>query len=339
MVKKRYAILFIALIIILLLSILVSSLLGRFTMSIGEAIQAVWIKLSFSRTDTFDNAINVLFEVRFPRIFVAIGVGMALSAAGASYQGLFRNPMVSPDILGVSSGACFGASIAILLEMNKFGIQMMAFVFGIGAVSLTYLVSKIAKNKSQGILMLVLAGMVTESIFSALLSSTKYLADSEDKLPAITFWLMGSLASVTSKDVKLLMILLCIGYIPLYLVRWKINVMACGEEEAQAMGLNTKRLQLLIVGCSTLLAAASVSIAGKVGWIGLIVPHIARLLVGPDYKRLLPVTALIGGIFLLIVDDLCRTLILAEVPLGILTSLCGAPFFLYLLIKGKDNML
>jgi len=339
MVKKRYAILFIALIIILLLSILVSSLLGRFTMSIGEVIQAVWIKLSFSRTDTFDNAINVLFKVRFPRIFVAIGVGMALSAAGASYQGLFRNPMVSPDILGVSSGACFGASIAILLEMNKFGIQMMAFVFGIGAVSLTYLVSKIAKNKSQGILMLVLAGMVTESIFSALLSSTKYLADSEDKLPAITFWLMGSLASVTSKDVKLLMTLLCIGYIPLHLVRWKINVMACGEEEAQAMGLNTKRLQLLIVGCSTLLAAASVSIAGKVGWIGLIVPHIARLLVGPDYKRLLPVTALIGGIFLLIVDDLCRTLILAEVPLGILTSLCGAPFFLYLLIKGKDNML
>jgi len=339
MVKKRYAILFIALIIILLLSILVSSLLGRFTMSIGEVIQAVWIKLSFSRTDTLDNAINVLFKVRFPRIFVAIGVGMALSAAGASYQGLFRNPMVSPDILGVSSGACFGASIAILLEMNKFGIQIMAFVFGIGAVSLTYLVSEIAKNKSQGILMLVLAGMVTESIFSALLSSTKYLADSEDKLPAITFWLMGSLASVTSKDVKLLMTLLCIGYIPLYLVRWKINVMACGEEEAQAMGLNTKRLQLLIVGCSTLLAAASVSIAGKVGWIGLIVPHIARLLVGPDYKRLLPVTALIGGIFLLIVDDLCRTLISAEVPLGILTSLCGAPFFLYLLIKGKDNML
>lgn len=279
----------------------------------------------------------VMFQIRLPRILAAICVGMSLSAAGVSYQGLFQNPMVSPDILGASAGAGLGASIAILLDFGTAGIQILSFICGIIAVGLTYLVSLSVGGQQKTVLLLVLAGMVTGSLMSAFLSITKYLADTDDKLPAITFWLMGSLASVTQKDVILLYALFLAAGIPLFALRWKLNVISCGEEEAQALGVNTRRLQLIVIVCSTLLSAASVSIAGMIGWVGLAVPHIARMLVGPNYKSLLPVSALVGGIFLLVVDNLARCLVSVEIPLGILTSLCGAPFFLYLLMKGRKS--
>ncbi len=280
---------------------------------------------------------TVLFGIRIPRILAAICIGMALSMAGASYQGLFQNPMVSPDILGASAGAGLGAAIAILLELNTIGIQLLSFIFSIGTVALTYAVSLSVGGKQKTVLVLVLSGMVTGSLMSAFVSITKYLADTDEKLPAITFWLMGSLASVTQKEVIQLYVLFLIAAVPLFILRWQLNVMACGEEEAQALGVNTRRVQILIIACSTLLSAASVSMAGMIGWVGLVVPHIARMLVGPNYKTLLPATALIGGIFLLVVDDLARSLVSVEIPLGILTSLCGAPFFLYLLLKSRRS--
>jgi iron complex transport system permease protein len=276
-----------------------------------------------------------LFKIRIPRILAAICIGMSLSTAGASFQGLFQNPMVSPDILGASAGASVGAAIAILLDLNLIGVQVLSFLCAVAAVLLTYLVSIVVGGKQKTMLVLVLSGMVTGSLFNAFISITKYLADSDEKLPAITFWLMGSLASVTPKDCLLLYCLFIPSALILYLLRWKLNVMACGEEEAEALGINTRRLQMIVIICSTLLSASSVSIAGMIGWVGLAVPHIARMITGPNYRWLLPTSALIGGVFLLIVDDLSRSLINAEIPLGILTSLCGAPFFLYLLLKGK----
>lgn len=325
------------LLVILITVIIFSLILGRYTATVKDLLQLIFDKVRGSSMKDFGNLDTVLFKIRIPRTLVAVFIGVALSTSGACYQGLFKNPMVSPAILGASSGACLGASIAILMDFNKMGIQVFSFLCGLLAVALTYGVSMVVSNRQRSILILVLSGMVTESLFSALMSILKYIADSEDKLPEITFWLMGSLASVTPTDAKVLMVIVILAYIPLYLLRWKLNVLSCGEEEAMALGMDIKKNQGVIIFASTLLAAASVSIAGRIGWIGLIVPHIARLIVGPNYKYLIPISALIGGIFLLIVDDLARSLVSVEIPLGILTSLCGTPFFFYLLLKGRKS--
>ena len=335
MQKERHIPVILVCNLLLILAFFVSLGLGR-AFTVGD----IWNylrNLFTGGTAGSSDISTVLFQIRIPRILAAICVGMSLSVAGASYQGLFQNPMVSPDILGASGGACFGAAIAILLDLNTLGIQLFSFLCGIAAVALTYAVNLSVGRKQKTVLILVLSGMVTGSLMNALVSITKYLADTDEKLPAITFWLMGSLASVTPKDVILLYALFLIAVIPLTVLRWKLNVMACGEEEAQALGVNTRRLQIIVIICSTLLSAASVSVAGMIGWVGLAVPHIARMLVGPNYKTLLPVSGLIGGIFLLVVDDLARSLVSVEIPLGILTSLCGAPFFMYLLLKGKNT--
>ncbi|MFP3154936.1 iron ABC transporter permease [Lachnospiraceae bacterium ZAX-1] len=332
MCEKRHIPVIIICAALMIIALIFSLGLGR-AFTIGDLFRYV------SDGKTVENSyIGVaLFNIRIPRILAAVCIGMSLATAGVSYQGLFQNPMVSPDILGASAGASVGAAIAILLGLNVIGIQILSFLCGIGAVALTYVVSLSVGGKHKSVLVLVLAGMVTGSLFNAFISITKYLADTEDKLPTITFWLMGSLSSVTMKDTILLYTLFFAAAIPLFLFRWKLNVMACGEEEAQTLGINTRRLQVTVIVCSTLLSAASVSVAGMIGWVGLAVPHIARMLVGPNYKVLLPVSALIGGIFLLVVDDLARSLVSAEIPLGILTSLCGAPFFLYLLLRGKQT--
>jgi iron complex transport system permease protein len=334
---KKYQITLLLLVALLIIIIIFSLCLGRYRASVGELIRLVLEQLSGNVISDAGNLDTVLFKIRIPRTVVAVCIGIALSTSGACYQGLFKNPMVSPDILGASSGACLGASIAILFDFDKMGIQILSFLCGMLAVALTYGVSMVVSNSQRSILILVLSGMVTESLFSALMSIIKYLADSEDKLPAITFWLMGSLASVTPVDAKILLVIVLLAYIPLFLLRWKLNVLSCGEEEAMALGMDIKKIQGIIIFSSTLLAAASVSIAGKIGWIGLIVPHIARLIVGPNYKYLIPVSALIGGIFLLVVDNLARSLVSVEIPLGILTSLCGTPFFFYLLLKGRKS--
>lgn len=278
---------------------------------------------------------TVIFDIRLPRVIAAILVGMSLAASGTAYQGMFRNPMVSPNILGVSAGAGFGAAFAILISLNAVGVQFFAFIFGILAVTISYFISKIVSKKSNITLILVLSGMVVSALFSSLISLIKYIADPDDKLPAITYWLMGSFASVEIEDIYTIIIPMFIGLIPLYLLRWKINTLSFGDEEALGVGISTNRLRMIIIICSTLITAAAVSISGLIGWVGLIVPHLARMVVGSDHKTLLPSSMFIGGIYLLLVDDLARSLISIELPIGILTSLIGAPFFIWLLMKSR----
>lgn len=316
-----------------------SFVVGRYEVSLPELIYIFTAKL-FHLPVTWTPAVEtVIFKVRIPRILAAMMIGGALSVAGTSYQGLFKNPMVSPDILGASAGAGFGAALAILLSVDIVGIQLSAFGFGIGAVALTFLISKAIGKENSAILVLVLTGMVISTLFSSFISLTKYLADPNSKLPAITFWLMGGLSGIEDKEVKMLILPLVIGVVPLFLLRWKLNVLSLGDEEAQALGLNTAHLRLIIILSATLLTSASVAVCGMIGWIGLVIPHLTRMIVGPNHKVLIPASILVGSTFLLVVDDLARTIFPLEVPLGILTSLIGAPFFIYLLLKGKKGWL
>ncbi|WP_301676403.1 FecCD family ABC transporter permease [Methanoculleus methanifontis] len=276
---------------------------------------------------------TVVFRIRLPRVIAAMLVGGGLSIAGASFQGLFKNPLVSPDILGVSAGAGFGAAVGILLSGNPMVIQISAFFFGILAVAVAYGIGHTVGKSST--LVLVLGGIIVGSLFSAFISLTKYVADPYDTLPAIVFWLMGSLSAVSNADITAVAPPILLGSICLFLIRWRINLLAVGEEEARALGVDTKRMTIVLVIASTIVTASAVCISGIIGWVGLVVPHIGRMLVGPDFRKLIPVSAVLGASFLLVVDDIARTLTAAEIPLGILTALIGAPFFAYLLTRKK----
>lgn len=322
---------------VLIIAILLSFTIGRYAVSLEQLFEILNYKIFGGVVTEPQSVETVLFKVRIPRILLAVIIGASLAIAGVVYQGLFKNPMVSPDILGASSGAGYGAAIAILLSFNSAGIQISSFLFGLFAVLITITISKCVGKSNNNILALVLTGMVVNTLFSSFISITKYLADTDDKLPAITFWLMGGLSSVSLKDLLIILFPFLLGGIPLMLIRWKLNVLSFGEEEAQGMGIDTSRIRILTIFCSTLLTASAVSIGGMIGWIGLIIPHIARLIVGPNYKVLLPASALIGGTFLLIVDDIARCLFSVEIPIGILTSIIGAPFFLYLLFKERRD--
>lgn len=326
--------------IILLVLVVFSVCLGRYGIPVDQFADFVLDKMFGLQLSYPATVETVLLNIRLPRILVAILVGVALSVSGASYQGLFKNPMVSPDILGATAGSGFGAALAILLSFGTAAIQLSAFLFGLLAVMISYFLSCVIGKGGKIVLILVLAGIVVESMFTALTSIIKYVADPDSKLPEITFWLMGSLSRVLGMgDVLQILIPVLIGVVPLFLFRWKINVLSFGEEEAAAMGVDTRKVRFIIIVCSTLLTACAISISGMVGWVGLIVPHIARMVVGPNYKKLLPVSMLAGGIFLLAVDDVARSVISIEIPLGILTALIGAPFFVFLLIKGKKGWL
>ncbi|MDO8840867.1 iron ABC transporter permease [Methanocalculus sp.] len=274
---------------------------------------------------------NVIYQVRLPRVIAAVLVGGGLAIAGAAYQGLFKNPLVSPDILGVSSGAGFGAALALILSAGSLMIQVSAFTFGILAVTITYILSSFYRRTPT--LVLVLSGIIVGAFFTALISFTKYIADPYDKLPAITFWLMGSLASVRYTELLFIAPPLLIATAVLILLRWRINLLAVGDDEARTLGIDTKRMSQVIILCSTLITAGAVCIAGIIGWVGLVVPHLGRMLVGPDNKKLIPVSFLLGSSYLLIIDTVARNLTMAEIPLGILTAIIGAPFFAYLLSK------
>ena len=277
----------------------------------------------------------VVLNVRLPRILAAALIGAALSVAGVSYQGMFRNPMVSPDLLGASTGAGFGAALALLLSMNYFAVTLSAFLFGLAAVMLAYLISR--RSRMDITLSMVLAGMMISSLFTSGTSLIKLLADTESQLPAITYWLMGSLTSVRGRDVRFAALPILLGILPLLLLRWRINLLTLSEAEARSMGVDTRRLRLTVIFCATLMTAASVSISGMIGWVGLVIPHFCRMIFGYDYRRLLPASALLGGAFLMLVDDLARTIATSEIPLGILTSFVGAPVFLYLILSGGHD--
>ena len=273
----------------------------------------------------------VLLQIRLPRLLACILVGSGLALAGSSYQGLFNNPMVSPDILGASAG--------ILLGFDFVAIQALSFAGGLVAVLLAWALASGLCRRGDPVLMLVLVGILIGSMFTALISLTKYIADPLNKLPAITFWLLGSFASITIRDVWMAGIPIALGCIPLLLLRWRLNVLCMGEQEARTLGMNTRIMRFTVIACATLITAASVSICGMVGWIGLVVPHLARMVVGPNHKFLLPAAAIMGGGFLLLVDDVARTAGALEIPVGILTALIGAPFFLFLLMRERRHKL
>lgn len=309
---------------------------GRYGIPLRQLLQILFGKLLGQTPIWPDTVEKVLFNVRLPRIFCGMMVGAALSGSGAAYQGIFKNPMVSPDILGASAGAGFGAALAILNNFSILGIEATAFLFGIAAVALTYFLSNSIGRNMNAVLVLVLTGMVVQSLFSAFTSVIKYEADPNNKLPEITFWLMGGLSSSTQKQVLMMLVPFVAGMIPLFLYRWQINLLSFGEEEARALGVDTGRVRAILILASTLLTSASIAVSGMIGWVGLIIPHLARLIVGPNYKTLLPASALMGATFLLLVDDVARTVLTTEIPLGILTAIIGAPFFLYLLYRGRS---
>jgi iron complex transport system permease protein len=278
---------------------------------------------------------TVVLAIRLPRILAALLVGAALSVAGAAYQGLFRNPMVSPGILGVSAGASFGAALAILFGYSMVGIQIGAFASGLAAVAATWLIGAGMGRRGDPVLVMVLAGIIMGTLFTAFVSLVKFVADPYNTLPTITFWLMGSLASIGLPDLAVAAPAILAGIAVLIALGYTINVLCFGDEEARALGLETGRLRFFVIFAATLVTAAAVAISGIIGLVGLIVPHLARMLVGPDHRILLPVSAVMGGGFLLLVDDLARSLFAVEVPLGIVTSIIGAPFFLYLLQRSR----
>lgn len=310
-----------------------SFMIGQYPVDPAGVIDIIASKIFGYECSQSDMAQTIVWKVRLPRILAALVIGAALAAAGAVYQSLFKNPMVSPDILGATSGAGFGAAVAILFSLPYFFIQANAFVVGLAAVALTYGICTLISRGKDALLMLILGGMIVSTLFSSFITLIKYAADPESKLPEITYWLMGSLATVNMTDVAFLLVPMGLGVIPIIALRWKLNAMAFGDEEAKAMGLNVSLLRAIFIFCATLLTSASVAVAGMIGWVGLIIPHMARFMVGPNCKDLLPMSLLVGGGFLLVVDNCCRCLFTVEVPLGILTSLIGAPFFFYLLYK------
>ena len=274
---------------------------------------------------------TVVMNVRLPRILLAMLIGGGLSIAGAAFQGMFANPLVSPDILGVSAGAGFGASIGILLFGNSFTMQIMALVMGMLAIGFTFLIGGV--KREMPIFMLVLAGVVTSALFQALISLVKFLADPEEKLPAITYWLMGSLGTASYSDLMIGGPIILVGILILYVLRWRLNILSLSEEEALSLGVSVNKLKWLVILGATLITAAAVSIAGIIGWVGLIIPHIARMIVGSNNQYVLPASISIGAVYLLFIDNLARSLTAAEIPLSILTAIIGAPFFAYLLRK------
>ena len=255
--------------------------------------------------------------------------------AGAAFQSIFKNPLVSSDLLGVSNGAGFGAALAIILSGSNAVIQIFAFIFGLISVSITYLISR--AYKAGGILILVLSGVAISAFFNALISAIKFIADPDDKLPEIVYWLMGSLASVTMDKLLMILIPIIIGFVILLALRWHMNLLAMGDEEAQSLGLNPSRVRLLIIMGCTLLTSAAVSVSGVIGWIGLVIPHMTRMVVGPDNRILIPASLSFGASFLLLIDNISRAVISIEIPIGILTAIIGVPIFLYLLKKGYSE--
>ncbi|WP_321428523.1 iron ABC transporter permease [uncultured Methanolobus sp.] len=317
--------------------LLVASLfVGRYQMPVSDVVADIVITVISFITGTaspMSTQHTVLFSVRLPRILAALLVGSSLSLAGVSFQGVFRNPLVSPYILGVGAGAGFGACVGILIWDSQLAIQLLSFACGLIAMFGAISMGKVSKG--TGTLVFILSGIIVGSIFTALISLAKYVADPYDDLPEIVFWLMGSLSSIRYNDLLWIIVPMLLGTLVLFLLRWRINILSLGDEEARSLGVNVDQIRLIIIVCATLVTSAAVSISGVIGWVGLVVPHIARMIVGPNYNRLLPMSMMIGASFMLLVDDLARTVTATEIPLGIITSLLGAPLFAYLLKRGR----
>src|SRR5271156_109592 len=324
-----------AMILVPLAALYISLFVGRFSVPAADVARILASRLWPIARDWPASVETIVLQIRLPRAILAMFVGAGLSVSGAAFQGMFRNPLVSPDILGVTAASGFGAALALLLSRGAFELELIAFLFGILGVGLTYLLAR--TYRSTPVLMLVLSGVIVAAFFSALLSGAKYLADPESKLPAITYWLLGSLNGSSMRTLGMAVPPIILGGAGLMLVRWRLNVLSMGDEEARSLGVRTDRLKGIIIVCTTLITAAAVSVCGIVGWVGLVIPHLARMWVGPDHRALLPAACSIGATYLLLIDDVARTASASEIPLGILTAIMGAPFFAYLLRKTQGG--
>lgn len=313
---------------------LASLTVGAYPVSLRGFVDALGALLSGEGPRTPEE--RVILTIRGPRVMAGLIVGAALAAAGVVYQGLFRNPLVSPDVLGVSAGAGLGAVIGIFLALPVVMIQAFAFAGGLATVGLVYVLAAAVRGRDPT-LVLVLGGVVVGALAGAAISLLKILADPYDQLPAITFWLLGSLASVRGGEVMSVLPAVLIGLVPLALLRWRIDVLSLGDEEAKSLGLNAERMRAGVIAAATLITASVVAISGVIGWVGLVIPHIARMLVGPSFVRLLPAAMFLGASYLVLVDMLARTIGRIEIPIGILTAVVGAPFFLWLLWRSRHG--
>ena len=310
--------------------------IGRFSIPFGDTIRILFSKI-FPISQTWTNVQEAtILTLRLPRAVVAIIAGGTLALSGATYQSIFKNPMVSPDLLGVSSGACVGAALAMLFGLGSAMIQVSAFAFGLAAVALTVTIPRLIRNEST--IALVLSGIVVGSLMGSILTVIKYIADTSSQLAEITYWTMGSFATVEFVDLLPILPTIVIPTVIILLMRYRLNVLSLGDNEARTLGINLQTTRNAFIVCSTLITASIVCISGTIGWVGLIIPHVARMTIGPDNKKMLPIAMLFGGIFMLVIDTLCRTISSAELRLGILTGIIGAPFFIIILVKQKRQL-
>ena len=314
----------------LALLVLWSFVVGKFPVSASEVGRALWSALTGGASGLAANVDAVVLQVRAPRIIGALAVGAALAAAGAAYQSLFKNPLVSPDILGVTAGCALGAGIAVLLALPIGAIQALAFVGGLIAVGLVVVIGSWVGGRDP-LLTIVLTGVVVGSLFGAGIALVKYVADPYNQLPAITFWLLGSFSGALPGDLPPALLLIAVGVVPLALLRWRIDALSLSEDEARSLGLPVGLLRLAVIVCATLATAASVALAGTIGWVGLVIPHAARLLAGAAFARVLPLSLVLGAGFMLAVDTICRTAFATEIPPGVATAFVGTPVFIALL--------
>lgn len=321
--NKRFSIVFTIMILISVFVIISSFTVGYYKIPVKDIIPVIF------KGDTNSNSYNIIMNIRLPRIIAAFSIGSALAVSGSAYQGMFKNPLVSPDIFGVSAGAGLGASLAITMDLPYFYVQITAFIFGIVSVLLCYFTAH--RVQFGQTISLILAGMMIQALANAFTTLLKYVADPNNTLAEITFWLMGSLTKVDRESLLFSIVPMIIGFIILFSMRYRLNVLTLGDDEAKSMGINPKKTRIIAVAGATLLSASAVCLGGLIGFVGLMVPHVARHFVGPQYKRLLPVAFLMGGCFLLIMDNIARSALTMEIPLGVITAFIGAPFFLYLI--------
>ena len=303
--------------------------IGRYNISPAESLGILLSPLTGREVDP--QGWSVIYHVRLPRILLALAVGMGLSVSGASFQSLFSNPLATPDTLGVATGASFGAVLALLFTRNILVVQLAALLMGLAALAGTCLISRL--NGKSSLLMVVLGGMVVSSLFQALVSLAKYVADPEEDLPAITYWLMGSMSRATYQGLAVGIPLILLGVAVLFLLRWRLNILSLQEDETKALGIDVKKLRLIVMAAATLVTAACVSLCGQVGWVGLLIPHAARMLYGSDNRKIIPVSIGLGSAFMVAIDTASRAATAAEIPVSILTAIIGAPFFIILLRK------
>ncbi|MGN1350319.1 MAG: FecCD family ABC transporter permease [Anaerovoracaceae bacterium] len=314
---------------------LISFCVGRYSMAPDEFLKTLFFHFSDPSMIRDPNTETVLFNIRLPRVLAVILCGSGLSVAGAAYQGMFKNPLVSPDILGAAAGSGFGASMALLLGFSMGMVQFCSFFGGLIAVFVAVNINR--RVFYDPLLGLVLGGMMVSTVFQSGISMVKFLADADDLLPSITFWLMGSFSSITKYDLKILAPLIIAGCIIILLMGRRLNIMSFGEEEARTLGVNPRTTRMVVISAATVITAASVSVCGLIGWIGLVVPHFCRSLVGPNFRILLPASAVTGATYLLLVDTVVRTAWSVELPIGVLTSLLGVPVFFVIFRKNSGG--